>query len=226
MCLISRTSLPRSLWIISSTILRARRRPKPPGRRPSSARCSAWASRSCVRVVGHGVRDAGGVEAGARVLDVVDDGARRPHRRDLDHLLGVELAAVLHGVHEDLAEGQHHLLALGLREVLPELRQEPDEPLHGEQAAVDAQGDPVGLGRDDLDPVVPVAWPRPRASPCPRSPGGPRARRRRRTRGSAAPRSPPRARPRRSGRWAGPRGGRGGPPRGTRDRPPPASRGW
>ena len=40
-CLMRMTSLPCSLWIISSTIRRVIRRPKPPGRRPLSARTSA-----------------------------------------------------------------------------------------------------------------------------------------------------------------------------------------
>ena len=63
---------------------------------------------------------------------------------------------MLHGVDEDLPERQHHLVAVGLGEVLAQLGEEPHEALHRQQAAVDPERDPVGPGGDDLDPLVPV----------------------------------------------------------------------
>jgi hypothetical protein len=44
------------------------------------------------------------VEAGARVADVEHEGPAGADGSDLDHLLGIEGGAVLHGVEKDLAE--------------------------------------------------------------------------------------------------------------------------
>ena len=94
------------------------------------------------------------VEARARITQVVDDGARRPRGGDLDHLLGIEAAAMLHRVQEHLPERGHQQIGFAIigEEPRLKLRHEAHEPIGRQQAARHSQRQPV---RRTSDPSMP-----------------------------------------------------------------------
>ena len=95
-------------------------------------------------------------KAGAGVADVEDHGAAGADAGDLDDLLGIEGGAMLHGVEEDFAQGLHHLLPCVFWELGAEFSGEGEEPIGGDEAAVDADGDPAWLARRGYDVIAPL----------------------------------------------------------------------
>ena len=93
-------------------------------------------------------------EAGAGVADAEDHRPCGADGGDLDGLVGVEGGAVLHRVEEDLAEGLQEILLGVFGELGAELFREGEEAIGGDDAAVDADGDPAGAGGEDFDVVA------------------------------------------------------------------------
>ncbi len=102
------------------------------------------------------VREPVGIEPAPWIAEVINDGALGAGRGDLDHLARIEARAVLHRVHQHLAERRQQQVAFAEGQRLLVLGHEPHEPVRGEQVAGDAQRHPVGKGRHHLDPVAPV----------------------------------------------------------------------
>jgi hypothetical protein len=111
-----------------------------------------------VGILRGGVGDGFAAEAGSGVADTEDHGACGADGSDFDDLFGIEGGSVFHGVEEDLAECLHGLLPCVVGELGGELLGEGHETLGGEEAAVDADGDPTGAGGDDLDIVSELAF--------------------------------------------------------------------
>ena len=136
----------------------ARRRPYPPGRMPSSLRLATWAVGSEVGILRGGVGDGFAAEAGSgsRTRKTMVRAVRMAVTSTT--CSGFEGGSVFHGVEEDLAECLHGLLPCVVGELGGELLGEGHETLGGEEAAVDADGDPTGAGGDDLDIVSELAF--------------------------------------------------------------------
>ena len=96
-------------------------------------------------------------KACAGVADVEDHGATGADAGDLDDLLGIEGGAMLHGIEEDFAEGLHHFLAYVDWELGAEFPGKGEEPVGGDESAVDADGDPAWACRENVDVVAPLA---------------------------------------------------------------------
>jgi hypothetical protein len=93
-------------------------------------------------------------EAGAGVAHAEDHGACGADGGDFDDLFGIEGGAVFHGVEEDLAEGLQDVVLGVFGELGAELFGEGEKAFGGDEAAVDAEGDPAGARGDDFDVVA------------------------------------------------------------------------
>ena len=90
------------------------------------------------------MRQVVGVEAGARILEVIDNGAGRLCGGDLDDFLRIEAGAMLHGVEEQLAKRGNQQVSLRARRGrLLQLGHETSQPVGGDEVAGDAQRQPV-----------------------------------------------------------------------------------
>ena len=79
------------------------------------------------------MREPVGIEPAARIAEVIDDGALGPRGGDLDHLARIEARAVLHRVHQHLAERRQQQVAFADWQRLLVLRHEPHEPIRRQQ---------------------------------------------------------------------------------------------
>src|SRR5271166_4728823 len=107
--------------------------------------------------IGNGcVRQFVAVKTMSRIAHVKLQRALGAHGRNLHHLVPVKGRSVFHGIQQDLAKGQHQIVAGGIRHLRVQLAEKRYHPLGREHPAVGAQRNPVGLCRQDLDVGSPV----------------------------------------------------------------------
>ena len=106
-------------------------------------------------VVGDACGQARHIEPAPRVLDVEHQRPLRADGRDVDEFARRATGTVLDGAQQHLPVRKQQPFAVGIRHLRPQFSDVAQDPLGGQQRAVEPHGEPVGHGRQNQDPVVP-----------------------------------------------------------------------
>src|SRR5882724_3670590 len=95
----------------------------------------------------------------AGILDTASDRSASPNERDLHVMAGIEMAAMFHGVNQNLPESGNYMIFLSLGNArVSDSVQELDQAIRGGKITSGRQGDPLGRPGEYFDAVVPAGF--------------------------------------------------------------------
>src|SRR5882724_7483786 len=95
----------------------------------------------------------------AGILDTASNRSARPNERDFHVMAGIEMAAMFHGVNQNLPESGNYMVFLSFGNArVSDSVQELDQAIRGSEITSGRQADPFGRPGKYFDAVVPAGF--------------------------------------------------------------------